>query len=236
MKIRARILGLILFFCLLPRPMAAEEKCIALTFDDGPAGKITSRLLEQLENRQVPATFFLCCYRVTQYPDLVKKMALNGHELGIHGCSHKYFTQMSETELENELLCTQTAIRDLTGITPVLMRPPGGLYNKAVEHTAQKHGLTVVLWSIDPEDWDPQKRSGTANHVLSRAKDGDIVLLHDLSQENVDAALQVIDGLKARGFTFCTVSELAQKRDIPLPPGSIHTAFRQKRKTDPVCK
>ena len=235
MRFRAGFLAILLAFCLV-QPAAAEEKYIALTFDDGPAGKITNRLLDGLEARQVPATFFLCCYRVTQYPELVKRMAAQGHEMGIHGCSHKYFTQMSEKELENELLSTQAAIRDLTGITPILMRPPGGLYNKTVENTAKNQDLSVVLWSIDPEDWDRQKRSSTANHVLSRAKDGDIVLLHDLSRENVDAALQIIDGLKAKGFHFCTVSSLAQRREIPLSPGSIHTAFRQKRKTDPISR
>ena len=236
MKKRLCLVALLLCFCLLPRVQAEDEKRIALTFDDGPAGKITARLLEELEKRQVQATFFLCCYRVTQYPDLVRQMAENGHEMGIHGCSHKYFTRMTDKELQNEILCTQRAVEDLTGVSPMLVRPPGGLYNERVQKTARQHGLSMVLWSIDPEDWDPQKRSGAAKHVISRAKDGDIVLLHDLSRENVDAALAMVDALKRRGFSFCTVSQLAELTQTDLSPGSIHTAFRQKRKTDSFLK
>ena len=236
LKFHTRVLALILIFCLLPRANCAEEKAIALTFDDGPAGKITARLLEELDKRQVPATFFLCCYRVTQYPDLVKQMAEAGHEIGIHGCSHKYFTQMTPKELEHELLSTQAAIRNLTGAAPNLVRPPGGLYNDSVRKTAEEHGLSTILWSIDPEEWDPKKRTAAANHVITKAADGDIVLLHDLSRENVDAALAAIDALRKKGFTFCTVSQLAQKREISLTPGSIHTAFRKKCKTDRIAK
>lgn len=217
------------FLCLcflMPKAQAQQNtKFVALTFDDGPAGKITTRLLDGLQERQVPATFFLCCYRVTQYPQLVQRMPMEGHEIGIHGCSHKYFTQMAKAELQNEILCTKTAVENLTGVSPALLRPPGGLCNKTVQQTAEEEGLSLALWSVDPEDWDPQQRSKTVQHVTERARHGDIILLHDLSQENVDAAFSIIDKLRSEGFQFCTVSQLAAMAESELLPGKIYTAF-----------
>lgn len=228
MKIRRRMAVLLLCICfLIPKVQAQPSvKYVALTFDDGPAGKITQRLLDGLERRQVTATFFLCCYRVTEYPQLVRRMAEEGHEIGIHGCSHKYFTQMSKKDLQQEILCTKTAVENLTGISPALIRPPGGLYNKSVQKTAEEEGLAMVLWSLDPEDWDPKQRGKTVQRVAERAKHGDIVLLHDLNYENVQNTLALIDRLHAKGFRFCTVSRLAEMAETTLEPGGIYTAFR----------
>lgn len=228
MKVYRRIAAFVLCICfLMPKAQARQDvKYAALTFDDGPAGKITARLLDGLQRRQVTATFFLCCYRVTESPELVKRMATEGHEIGIHGCSHKYFTQMSEKELTQEILCTKTAVENLTGISPALIRPPGGLYNKTVQKIAEKEGLSMVLWSVDPEDWDPKQRGDTVERVTKRIKHGDIVLLHDLSFQNVQATLSIVDKLHAKGFRFCTVSELAELADADLLPGGIYTAFR----------
>ena len=222
-----RIAALLLcLLCMIPRTKADDEpKYIALTFDDGPAGKITSRLLDGLSERNVPATFFLCCYRITQYPGLVKRMADEGHELGVHGCNHTYFTQLPKKDLQNEILCTAQSIKDLTGTVPTLLRPPGGLYNKTVRQTAEEHGFSVVLWNVDPEDWDPRQRNKTTDRVVNAAKDGDIVLLHDLSMENVDSILKIVDKLKKQGFEFLTVSGLAAMANCPLSPGEIYTAF-----------
>lgn len=217
---------LLCFFCLLPLAHAEPQpKYIALTFDDGPAGKITKSLLDGLAERDVEATFFLCCYRITQYPELVQRMAEDGHEMGVHGCSHTYFTQLSKKQLEGEILTTAQSIKDLTGTAPTLLRPPGGLYNEAVRQTAEEHDFSVILWNVDPEDWDPRQRKNTVRRVLQKAKDGDIVLLHDLSMENVESILKLIDELKKDGFHFCTVSELAARTGRQLQPGGVYTAF-----------
>lgn len=223
LRLAATILCLCFF---VPQVQARNEQYIALTFDDGPAGKITKQLLDELKSRQIPATFFLCCYRVTEYPNLVQRMAEEGHEFGIHGCSHKYFTQMTKKELEGEILCTKTAVKNLTGVSPSLIRPPGGLYNEAVRQTAEQHGLSMILWSLDPEDWDPKQRGKTVERVTNKAKHGDIVLLHDLSRENVQAAVSIIDKLRAKGFCFCTVSQLAELAGKTMEPGKIYNAFR----------
>lgn len=219
-----RFAAFLLCLCCLIFPAEAKEETgyIALTFDDGPAGKITNKLLDGLAQRQVQATFFLCCYRVENYPELVQRMAKDGHETGIHGCSHKHFTQLSQAELQKELTCTGGRIEALTGVSPTLVRPPGGLYNDAVLQTAAENSLSVIHWSVDPEDWDPAQRTKTVKRVTEKVKHGDIVLLHDLSCANVQSALQIIDELHARGFRFCTVSQLAEMSGTELEPGKVY--------------
>ena len=227
MKNPIRFAAILLCLCCFMSPAKAREEpgYIALTFDDGPAGKITNKLLDGLAQRQVQATFFLCCYRVENYPELVQRMAKDGHETGIHGCSHTHFTRLSQEELQKELTCSGSRIQALTGVSPTLVRPPGGLYNDAVLQTAENNGLSVIHWSVDPEDWDPAQRTKTVKRVTEKVKHGNIVLLHDLSYDNVRSALQIVDELHARGFRFCTVSQLAEMADVELVPGKVYRKF-----------
>ena len=211
--------------CLLPQKYAqANNTCVALTFDDGPTAA-TEKLLDGLAERNIRATFFLCCYRIAQYPETVRRMAQEGHEISIHGCSHDYFTQMSQEQLIGEISCTRDAIFDLTGVSPSLLRPPGGLYNECVRRTAEELGLAIVLWSVDPEDWNPRRRGKAANHVVQRAKHGDIILMHDLNKNNVSVALETADRLAEKGFSFRTVSALAEGCGLSLVPGKIYRKF-----------
>lgn len=217
---------LLVLACLVPKINSqTQEKYVALSFDDGPAGKITESLLDGLARADVKATFFLCCYRMEQYPQVVQRMAEEGHEIGVHGCSHNYFTRMSKEDLQNELRCSKNTIKTLTGSPPVLLRPPGGLYNESVLDAAEKEELSLILWGMDPEDWDPAKRGSTTKQVIHKVKNGDIVLLHDLSRENVQAALEIIEILKQEGFRFCTVSQLAERSNTTLSPGSVYHGF-----------
>lgn len=221
--IAAMILPIALF--LFTGAGVKSKKYAALTFDDGPAGQITQQLLEGLRERNVRATFFLCCYRMEQYPNPVEQMAEDGHEIGIHGCSHEYFTRLTNEQLQEEIRHTAGNIIGLTGTQPTLLRPPGGLYNQDVRQTVESSGLSMILWSLDPEDWDRTKRGTTANYVVSRIRPGDVVLLHDLSRENVAAALEIIDRLTAQGWTFVTVSRLAELSGTELTPGGIYRSF-----------
>jgi len=204
---------------------ANTVKYAALTFDDGPSGVITMELLEGLRKRNIRATFFLCCYRIGDYPQVVSQMAKDGHEIGIHGCSHEYFTRLSRAQLLQELDHTADSIRRQSGQEPNLLRPPGGLYNSEVAKTAKEEGLSMILWSLDPEDWDTKKRQRAADHIVHNLKPGDIVLLHDLSGDNVCAALGAADRLTAQGWRFVTVSRLAEIAGVTLEAGGIYHAF-----------
>ena len=100
---------------LLPRGHAAEPRCVALTFDDGPSGALTERLLDGLAARGVHATFFLCGYRIDLYPELAARIAAEGHETGTHGDTHSYFTSMSRAEVCRDLSEARRKLMEATG-------------------------------------------------------------------------------------------------------------------------
>ena len=203
----------------------AEEKYVALTFDDGPSGRFTRHLLAGLEERQAVATFFLCGYRLEQYPDLAGEILDKGHEIGHHGYSHDAMNAMSRSSLERELTRTEEILLEQTGEAPRLLRPPGGCCNNLVRELARNHGLALVTWSVDPRDWATGNRDAIVRSVVERAGDGDIILLHDMSDSSVDAALEIVDRLQSQGFRFVTVSQLASLRGDAPQAGCLYTAF-----------
>ncbi len=223
-----KLFCLLAVLALLAQPLrAAEEpKCyLALTFDDGPSGELTERLLEGLAERQVHATFFVCGYRIAEFPDTLSHIAAAGHEIGLHSSNHDYMQKMDyETALSDLTGCAK-AVEDACGVRAQLFRPPGGLYGDTLLRAAKDAGLSVILWSVDPCDWNEAAWDGVLPTVLSEAHDGRIILMHDLSAHSVTCALQAVDRLQAQGYTFCTVSELAALRGTALLPGEVYTGF-----------
>lgn len=203
-----------------------HEKYLALTFDDGPSGQFTRRLLEGLESRQAQVTFFLCGYRMEQYPDLAGEMVAAGHEIGLHGYSHSCMSCMEEEMLEQELSRTEDPLWEQTGVQSSLLRPPGGKAGRTVVQAAEEHGLSLITWSVDPKDWSTHEQARIVSRVVEQAKDGDIILLHDMSNSSVHAALEIIDRLEQEGYQFVTVSELARLRGRAMEAGSLYTNFR----------
>ena len=220
-----RILAILLCFGLLGIPSAKAEDapCVALTFDDGPSGRFTKRLLEGLEERQVSATFLLCGYRLEQYGDLARQIHQAGHEIGLHGYSHKDMAKMSRRELKKEISDTLKLLPQ--GCQPTFLRPPGGSETPLVEQVAKEQGLAILTWSVDPRDWAVHDALTVETAVVSQVKDGDVILLHDLSDSSVDAALAIVDRLKKDGFRFVTASELASRRGITPQPGQVYRCF-----------
>ena len=216
-----------LFLCLslliFPSARAEDAKYVALTFDDGPSGRFTRRLLAGLEERQVQATFLLCGYRLEIYPELAKQIFEAGHEIGLHGYSHKDMAKLSRKELLREIRDTRALLPD--GCDATFLRPPGGSGTKLLEQVAAQEDLALLLWSVDPRDWAVHDASAVEAAVISQVQDGDVILLHDLSDSSVDAALSIIDRLHREGFRFVTVSQLAALRGIKMESGEIYTNF-----------
>ena len=220
-----RILSIILCLSLLifPSAQAEEAKYVALTFDDGPSGRFTRRVLDGLEQRQVQATFLLCGYRLEIYPQLAQQIFDAGHEIGLHGYSHKDMATLSHAELLQEIRSTRKLLPE--GCDAVFLRPPGGSSTPLVCQVATQEDLSLLLWSVDPRDWAVHDASAVEAAVISQVRDGDVILLHDLSDSSVDAALAIIDRLHKDGFQFVTVSQLAQLRNITLKSGQIYKNF-----------
>ncbi len=220
-----RILSIFLCFSLLliPSARAEEQQYVALTFDDGPSGRFTRRLLAGLEERQVQATFLLCGYRLELYPELAKQIFDAGHEIGLHGYSHKDMATLSRKELRKEIDDTRALLPE--NCKAVFLRPPGGSGTALVEQVAAKEELALLLWSVDPRDWAVHDAAAVEAAVVSQVRDGDVILLHDLSDSSVDAALSIIDSLHEEGFQFVTVSQLAALRGVIPQPGKTYQCF-----------
>lgn len=224
-----KIFGVLLCLALLTGSARAAERtdrCVALTFDDGPSGALTDKLLDGLAAQDVKATFFVCGYRMAQYPDTLRRIAAEGHELGLHSCCHDYMQNMTAAEALDDLSRCQQTLFSLCGVSARLFRPPGGLYSDALLQTAGAMELSVILWSVDPEDWDAAKASAVLPTIRREVFPGSIILMHDLHPSSVDAALTAIDELRAQGYRFCTISELAGQTQTALLPGRVYSSFQ----------
>lgn len=180
-------------------------KKIALTFDDGPSALYTDQLLDGLRERGVHATFFLLGENVEQYPEIVRTMHEDGHLIGNHTYSHMQLTSSNMDQFEEELRKTDEAVYEITGEHTEYVRPPYGIWNKRYEENLN---MLPVLWTIDPKDWCTSDAGAVITRITEHADENAIILLHDCYASSVEAALQVVDILQARGYEFVTVDEL----------------------------
>lgn len=191
-----------------------EEKIIALTFDDGPSAYNTLDLLKVLRDKQVKATFFVLGKYVQKYPEIFAQMVADGHEIGNHGYSHRFFNKMPLNEAEQELLNTQKLIEQYTA-TPKFFRPPGGGYNASIVNMVDVHGYQVILWSVDPRDWRCPPVNAVVKNVVNNSNPGKIILCHDeqYSLPTSAAVAIIIDKLRAEGYSFVTISGLLNSQN-----------------------
>jgi len=182
---------------------------IAMTFDDGPSGPNTPRLLDLAAKKHIKLTFFLIGQNAQHYPDLVRRELAEGHEVGNHSWTHPVLSKMSNDAIRAELQKTQDAIVAATGYRPTLMRPPyGALLPKQRLWVSQEFGFKIILWDVDPLDWKRPGPSVVAARIIAAVRPGSIILSHDIHSQTVDAMPEVFDTLLAKGYKFVTVSEL----------------------------
>ncbi len=199
-----------------------RKKMIALTYDDGPS-PYTPMVLRALKKYKARATFFVVGGSVGRYPGSIRRAAALGCEIGNHTYSHNKLTRLAPRQVKSVLEKTNRAVRAQTGRNIRIMRPPGGSVNPSVCRAAE---MPVILWSIDTLDWKTRSTSATIRCVLRRARDGDVVLMHDLHKPTARAAESIIRTLKARGYQLVTVSEMAAYRG-GMSPGKIYSRFRR---------
>lgn len=196
-----------------------QPKLLALTFDDGPRRSTTSKLLEGLDQRGVPATFFLIGKQIEGNEDLIRQMADSGHQIGIHTFDHVELHNLSPADIHRQLDPTRAALRAILGDREFLLRPPYGFLDDTL---LQQADSPIILWSVDPEDWHNRDVQREVAHIVSHVQDGDIILMHDIFAESVDAALQVVDQLHQAGYVFVTVDDLLLARNITPKNGEIY--------------
>lgn len=198
---------------------------VALTFDDGPSTPVTSRILDSLEANGGRATFFMVGNRVPGTKAVVQRMTALNCEVANHTYEHKYLTKIGDSGIRSQVGLTNQKIAEACGVTPTLVRPPGGYYDKASLSTLGSMGMSAIMWDIDTLDWKTRNAQNTINVVLNQVKDGDIVLMHDIYSTSADAAVVIIPELVKRGYQLVTVSELAQYRG-GLKAGGVYNRFR----------
>ncbi len=195
-------------------PDCTKLKCVALTMDDGPVPG-TAHVLDLLKRKGVHATFFVLGQLARRHPALLRRMVAEGHVVGNHSWNHPEFFGMKAKTIRGQLVHTDTAVHRAIGRDPVLMRPPFGEVTAKVRSVTRRLGDAVVLWDVDPRDWKDRKASTVAHRVVTHARRGSIILTHDSLKTTRAAYADIIDGLRARGFTLVTVPELFGGKMVP---------------------
>jgi peptidoglycan-N-acetylglucosamine deacetylase len=195
----------------MPQGHGDSPRAVALTFDDGPWPVHTQAVLHVLRRFHVRATFFMVGTQIERYPELVREVERQGHEIGNHTMHHPESPPMADM-IDRRVAAELSDANALLGddhVHPTVFRPPGGSYDDAVIEQARLQGMRTVLWSVDPEDWKASRtRKDIVRSVLKHVRAGSIVLLHDGggdARHTIAALPDIIRGIRKRGFRFVTV-------------------------------
>ncbi|MFD2114371.1 polysaccharide deacetylase family protein [Paenibacillus yanchengensis] len=190
----------------------SDKKVVALTFDDGPDTKYTPAILDILQEKGVPATFYVVGTQVSKHHDIMKRIVDEGHALGNHSLSHKDFTKLSKKQLQEEIEKNDQLIKAAVGFYPNEIRAPYGALNKTVREMFKQNDRTHVAWTVDTRDWAGTSIKEMREMIRTQTKDRGIILMHSFGgkhiQNTVDMLADVIDDLQKLGFTFVTTEEL----------------------------
>ncbi|WP_062515358.1 delta-lactam-biosynthetic de-N-acetylase [Halobacillus sp. KGW1] len=198
-----------------------EQPVVYLTFDNGYEQGYTGKVLDILKEKQVPAAFFVTGHYIESAPDLLKRMASEGHLIGNHSWSHPDFTKISKETMKEELDKVDESVRKLTDQDVMtFVRPPRGTFNDQTLQWSRELGYTHAFWSIAFKDWETDKQKGweyAYNSVIDQIHPGAVILLHTVSQDNAEALSQLIDELRKRGYRFGNLNDLMIKQIVPAP-------------------
>jgi peptidoglycan-N-acetylglucosamine deacetylase len=201
----------------VPDQADASSRTVALTFDDGP-GQATPQVLDILQQGGVPATFFVVGQNAVAYPEMLRRIIADGHALGNHSWAHhipRASVGWNRGRLTREIVQTRRAIIDAIGLQPCLFRPPGGVV-KGAESVVRKAGLSMILWSVDTQDWAGSSHGGKFPSVIRKraalglTEEHPVILLHDGGGDRsatVAALPKIIDDYRAQGYRFVTLHQ-----------------------------
>lgn len=194
-------------------------KYVALTFDDGPRPDTTGRLLNGLRQRGARATFFVLGSLAEWNEELVLRMAEDGHQIGQHTYSHVALEEQTDWMVRQELGRTEGILENILGEGDYWLRPPYGLISERQYAFAS---TPLITWSVDPEDWKYRDSEQITKAVLSSVQSGDVILMHDIYESSVEAALAIVDALQRQGYTFVTVRELMELYGVTPGVGELY--------------
>lgn len=187
-----------------------EDNSISLTFNCAWGGEDIESILQSLDKHKVKATFFIVGEWAEKYPEQVKAIASEGHELGGHSYDHKDYQALSKEEIKNDIYKTAKAVEDACGISINLIRVPSGSYNSDVISAIEEEGYIAVQWSVDSIDYGDSDCEGIYARATSKTQTGDIILMHTGTKNTALVLPRILDSLSGN-FEFLTVSELMYK-------------------------
>ena len=182
-------------------------KQVAITFDDGP-GKYTPELLDFLKENDIRVTFFLVGNRLSSYPSTVKRQVAEGHEIGYHSWKHDIQTKLTNTKIISDYEKSARILKNISGAKFTLWRAPGGGISDRV---LKQIDLPHIMWSVDTLDWKYRETDRTCRVIKNGAKDGAIILLHDIHKTTVKGAMKALKEMQAGDYEFITVSEMLSR-------------------------
>lgn len=193
-----------------------DEKKIAISFDCAWGTDYTDKLLEIMRAENVRCTFFAVEFWSAKYPDYLKKIAAEGHEIGTHSSTHPYMSKLDKSAIIKELTSSKEIIEKTTGKKVELFRPPYGDYDDLLIETATELGLFTIQWSVDSLDWKDLSASEIKARVVGRVKNGSIVLFHNQGLHTHEALADIIRELKGKGYEFVPIGELIYRKDYAM--------------------
>lgn len=197
------------------------DKSLYLTFDNGYENGYTGQILDVLRQKKVPAAFFVTGHYVNDQPELLKRMAAEGHIIGNHSWSHPDMSQISAQQIREELSRVKEAVAKVTGqVRMDYLRPPRGIFSEHSLKVSHELGYTNVFWSVAYKDWDTKQQRGKRyayDNVMSQLHAGAILLLHSVSRDNAEALGDIIDAAREQGYQFRSLHELGPKQLFELP-------------------
>lgn len=185
-----------------------QEKVVALTFDAAWGADKTQGILDILEKHGVDGTFFLVGFWIDKYPDMVKKIAESGCDIGNHSNNHLNMSTLDKSQICRELDYVSGKVEELTGQSPKFFRPPFGDYNNTLIETVEERGMVGVQWSVDSLDWQGKSATDILSRVSKGVKNGSIILFHNNSDNILEALPLVIANLKNQGYKMVKLSDM----------------------------
>ncbi|MDO5499540.1 MAG: polysaccharide deacetylase family protein [Propionibacteriaceae bacterium] len=191
-------------------PDCRQLTCVALTYDDGPA-EGTPKVLQALQQAKAPATFFHLGRMIEAHPTIAKQVASDGNEVASHTVTHPDLSRIGAEQVTRELVGNAGIMEQTYGRKPMLLRPPYGSHNQAVDEAVRASGAAIIMWDADTFDWRTRDAGKTEDAAVNGKGVGPnaIVLMHDIHASTVAATPGILAGLQRKGVTLVTVSELS---------------------------
>lgn len=205
-----------------------SDKMISISFDAGWGNEDTTTLIGILNRYNVKATFFVIGSWVDKYPESVKQLSDAGEEVMNHSNTHPHMPTLSREDMLKELSACDEKIQKITGVKPVLFRPPYGDYNNALVETVKESGHYTIQWDVDSLDWKGISASEIQQRVLPKVHSGSIVLFHNAAKHTPEALPGILEGLQKQGYKIVPVSKLIYRDNYTIDhAGTQHSGAAQ---------